>query len=251
MGPAFVNMNLDKKNKSSIPLQSYQDQVDARALSLRWDSRVVSCLHALVSCVGGVTVHFLFDQGAWTDPYIATFGVAHLRCCFLMATAGYLLFDLFVCFAHRKELQEEALTYVHHVLIVAAFSFGVYTHIGTYFMGSFLINEASTFSLNVNFFLAVHASTKRTVWYLVNGVLLLVSFVIFRIINNFISLAHIFGYCYRYQHQILFGEDRIESGYILVVLLLTSLAVGHVLINLIWFKSIALAVHRKLFKRTD
>jgi hypothetical protein len=49
---------------------------------------------------------------------------------------------------------DDALTLLHHVLIIGAFSGGVALHIGTFFMSCFLLNEASTLPLNLNWLLA-------------------------------------------------------------------------------------------------
>jgi hypothetical protein len=38
----------------------------------------------------------------------------------------------------------DAAVIIHHIVIIIAFSTGVYTGLGTFYMASFLINEAST-----------------------------------------------------------------------------------------------------------
>ncbi len=76
-------------------------------------------------------------------PLAATFGEHYDRDVLIMITCGYLTYDLLLCLYHRSFLLDR-LTLVHHVLIVTAFSGGVFTHVGTLYMSFFLMNEVRT-----------------------------------------------------------------------------------------------------------
>jgi len=143
----------------------------------------------------------------------------------------------------------DSLTILHHTLIVVAFSVGVATHIGTFYMASFLINEASTIFYNVNYILAVDPKLKSSLAYKVNGIALGVSFLVFRVMFNTYNL-----YLMATHSWWKLAVERnmwATSGLNRRILcpLLSFLAIGHCLINYIWFYQIQRAVRRKLRSR--
>lgn len=149
---------------------------------INWDSRVVSQLHAMICIYLSFDLFFPFVVSVEIHPIESAFGSSAKRDSMLLLTAGYLVYDLVLCIVHRAELGDP-LTYLHHVLIIAAFVAGVYTKIGCFYMASFLVNEVSTIFLNANYFMAVDDSLKGSRLYKINGALLLVSFLVFRTLH--------------------------------------------------------------------
>lgn len=302
-----------------------------RSLTGRIDhiSRLVSSVHAVISCVLGVlclvtstsrtdpavmtTVRFepssaclpahsgaslLNPFSPWFTASLSSFNEDLLRDIALMVTCGYLLYDLLLCSFVRLHFHgvrdpywkpttqasgsrkrqsasspppvriDDSLTLLHHVLIIVAFSWGVHLHIGTAVMSGFLLNEASTPALNLNYFLASARASGlwctpechgRNRWmghlYKLNGIALYAIFFLLRIVWNLYVLA---GMTLTWLQQtplwfdastppfILQGPASMPADLFCQALLLSMLAVGHVVINLFWFQALTKAVRRKL-----
>jgi hypothetical protein len=164
---------------------------------------------------------------------------------------------------------DDGLTLLHHVLIITAFGLGVHMHIGTAIMSCFLINEASTFALNTNFVLASMRASglwgaedhKRGAWfgrlYKINGVVLFVLFLFMRVVFNTLVVGTML-YTWASLSDLWVSVDADSAPFILQgpasmptttfiqALALTILAIGHVCINLVWFRALAKAIKRKL-----
>jgi hypothetical protein len=158
---------------------------------------------------------------------------------------------------------DDALTLTHHILIIVAFSLGTLTHIGTTVMAAFLLNEASTPFLNLNFFLAAMRSaglwsdeqnasqsfSARTMslLYKLNGVALLLLFLLFRVCFNLAVLVTLLLTWIMLPNLWIGHSAPIPPFVLAQCALLSTLAAGHCAINLAWFHALAKAVQRKLF----
>jgi hypothetical protein len=162
-------------------------------------SYCVSTAHALLSIAAGV--HLLTcdaaTQRALYDPLESAFGHTPLRSLYLMMTAAYLTHDVLVCALLDRELRSELnpLLVTHHVIIIVAFTLGIASHVGTFYMSVFLLNEASTLFLNANYMLLMTAAAaadgeaaaqrvRASLLYKLNGVALLCVFFVMRIVLN-------------------------------------------------------------------
>mmetsp|Transcript_46073 Transcript_46073/g.74097 ORF Transcript_46073/g.74097 Transcript_46073/m.74097 type:complete len:173 (+) Transcript_46073:369-887(+) len=165
-----------------------------------------------------------------------------------MITAGYLCFDLGLCLRFRDTFGD-ALMLTHHLLIMIAFFLGVATHIGTFYMASFLVNEASTIFYNLNHFLSIDPEWKQLWVYKANGILLAVSFLIFRIAFNGYNLYLMATHSWwnlAVKRKMWRTEPLSKK---ILCTTLSLLAIGHVVINFIWFAFIVRAARRKLFRK--
>ncbi len=149
-----------------------------------WNSYAVSTVHSLVAIYGGWQTVVGGDRGALSSPLLAAFDSEPTRDFWLMVTCGYLFYDLCVVIYIQRLNATAAiaavkaaantngaggststavavsvslasidpLMLIHHLLIIAAFSGGVYIHVGTFYMCCFLMNEVSTLFLNANYF---------------------------------------------------------------------------------------------------
>jgi cytoskeletal protein RodZ len=199
---------------------------------------------------------------------------------------------------------DDALTLLHHVLIIGAFSGGVALHIGTFFMSCFLLNEASTLPLNLNWLLACmraaglwgggRESTVSRIsvdgteqlrhpppslslsarfyaaLYKANGVVLLMLFLLLRVLFNVCVLAAMVLTWWSLR-PLWLGRSASSSSdsndsssttgsggvgesepapmtplHISQCAVLSALAAGHVLINVLWAAALVKAVRRKL-----
>jgi len=205
-------------------------------------SRLSSTINAAISVIGGYYLYFVDDHNAYTDVYEAAFGVCPLRNIYLSLTCGYLMYDLVLCLRYKSALADNMIL-VHHTLIITAFSLGVYNRIGTYFMATFLLNEVSTLFLNANAFMACTPYLHRSCLYKLNAIIFLITFSVCRIGLNTFSLGHLVFFTWRHAAPLFWLRASVRLR--LLVSFLTTLAFGHCLVNLFWFRC-TMEVHPKL-----
>mmetsp|Transcript_46821 Transcript_46821/g.92143 ORF Transcript_46821/g.92143 Transcript_46821/m.92143 type:complete len:323 (-) Transcript_46821:192-1160(-) len=235
-----------------------------------WASCVVSMLHCCIALVGGYWILCVDDGGGFTDPHQAVFGNTDLRNGLLMVTCGYMLHDFILCTSTGIA---GVMVLLHHIFIMAAFLIGVFTGFATFYMGCFLVNELSTLFLNGNFFMACNPEWKAGLCYKLNAVALLLSFTAVRVVFNLYVTFHILTFSWgRFffawwsnlgqtfsnpawwqrltdQFGIPLESDITYPPFaFLLVFCLTALAIGHVLLNLIWYMRLLVAARRKLLR---
>lgn len=209
----------------------------------RLASYAVSTVHAVVASAGGAYCYWVDDGGAFERPEEAAFGDSAARNMFLSVTAGYLAFDTALCAANRATFGD-SLTIVHHAIILAAFGLGVATRSGTYYMAAFLVNELSTLPLNANYLMAASPRWNGGAAYKANGVLLLVMYTLARVVFNAYNCYHmVFRTWVPYAPVVWSSLTAARKA---VVVTVSTLAFGHVGLNMIWYRAIVVAVLRKL-----
>ena len=199
-----------------------------------WFSRSVSSLH-LLPALAGCAYSLLVDPSGrrgLASAWSATFESSPAREHTLMVTAGYLLYDLVLCL--RYPSVSTRLTLVHHALIILAFSVSTWAGFGTWYCQMLVLNEASTIFLNVRTFM-LFLGRDRTRAYVVNGMCLLLSFFVGRIVVTFGVVVHI-----AWAWVTLFDEHwkHIDAYRRLLLVILCVLVAVHLLIQLIWFRYI-------------
>jgi len=210
---------------------------------IKWHSRIVSNLHSILAVHLGVCC-IIFDDGAFVDPMKAYRGNTTFRSIALMITCGYLVYDLLLCAKHRDTLWD-TMTAVHHSVILLAFTIGVATGVGTFYMSLYLSNEISTLFLNSNFFLACDINRDNQL-YKVNGFLLLISFLMGRVMYNCYVAYHMVASTWFSLRDLAAVTPWPE---LMLCAFLTFLAFCHVGLNVVWFGMIVKAVGRKNAKR--
>jgi len=111
-------------------------------------------------------------------------------------------------------------------------------------MGGFLINEVSTLFVNANVFLAASATWRQHPIYKWNGIVLLVTFALFRVAFNVYNLHHMVFFTWAQVAPDYWPVVSAQTQFLVV--LLSSLAFAHGFINVVWFVFIVLAVKRKM-----
>jgi TLC domain len=112
---------------------------------------------------------------------------------------------------------------------------------------AFLLNEISTIFVNQNVFLAMNEKSKGGFFYKLNGIILVISFFVTRVLFN----------CYNLYHMVAFTWVSVAPTYWpivsttvqILVVVLSSLAFLHAFINFLWFYFIGRAACRKLCGR--
>jgi len=140
-----------------------------------WGSRVVSTLHALfVTTFAGFV---LFTDASVTNDVVSGYNMLHdwnLR-----ILIGYFTYDLLLVLG-TKQLRTSS-SIIHHVMgLLGAFS-TLYWHQVQLFTVLFTFTEITTPFVNNRWFLAVAKKTSST-FYLVNGILMALGFVVVRVL---------------------------------------------------------------------
>ena len=182
-----------------------------------------------------------------TNPVEATFHQSQETEMWLMITAGYLLYDLALLIYYARILGSLSM-YLHHIIVLSAFFAGAALRIGTLYMAAFLVNEVSTIFLNFNYFLAMTPKLRNSIWYKVNGVAFLITFTIFRTIQNSAVTYHIFARAWKYLWIVVRAlPTKLQLG----CAGLTILAVAHTILNIAWLGEVVKASSRKLARSSS
>jgi hypothetical protein len=214
---------------------------------VQWVSRIPSTLHALLAMYGGMQVLLEAEgQRAWAgEAEFMVWGATPLRSFWAMHTAGYITYALFLVVMHHKVLGDPMLL-MHHVLVILTFVGSIFSGVGTFYVGVLLLNEASSPFLNINFFLA--AMGYKGTLYVANGLVLFVSFFLLRIVLSIYWLLHVLFVCWpgAMRAYALPWESGGEVLLYSVCFVNTVLFFVFILLNVVWLKSLAMAVTREL-----
>jgi hypothetical protein len=171
----------------------------------------------------------------------------------LAFTNGYLLFDLFVLLFYRSLFPSFSSTFLHHLLILLAFHYGLFSHIGTFYMSNFLFNELSTIFLNFHYiFQHLQLFSFPHPIAHVNGLALVFTFFVARILWNFALLIHQIVLCWWPLRAYWMNNSqlRISDGVIIQCASLSVLSVLHIAMNGFWWMKILKSLRRKFNKQS-
>lgn len=199
-----------------------------------WSSRIASNVQCVISTVSAVHILF-FDEaavGALANPAIAVFGQSEARDVWMLLFIGYLVYDLMLVL-HQLAVFPDWSVVVHHVLILTAWTAGLAFGWCTLYLGGLLINELSTPFINQRYILK-HKGLTDSRAYVINGYLLIGSFLLFRIIACAAVVLHI-GFAWL-EIGVRQGQMWTLPSEHIAALLLLSIAAGvHMGINGWWF----------------
>ncbi|KAL3143844.1 hypothetical protein ABBQ32_003667 [Trebouxia sp. C0010 RCD-2024] len=213
-----------------LPRQSLK-----RADRIEWNVRIVSSIHALVLVVGA---YMTWQETRHLSDFTSIFGIAWAPDFFARIFIGYLIYDMAVMVWYYKELQDPT-AILHHFIFLMAAVYVVAHSIMAYPFSWLAFTEVSTPFLNIRWHLAV-LGWKDGPAYLYNGLALLVSFVVSRVILYGLGLLDLL----RLRH--LWLQPSIPLGYKGVVALF---GLGWAL-NVYWGRLIINAAVRA-FTRAD
>ncbi|EDQ91909.1 uncharacterized protein MONBRDRAFT_23177 [Monosiga brevicollis MX1] len=189
-----------------------------------WCSSLVSTAHALVSGIGGMVY-------LWTSPdLLETYVKLSPWMNFYSAwSAGYFIYDMALCLAmapFSKPFRDPAML-VHHVMGVTGF-LHVLNHPVAWMCAVVLATELSTPFVNMRVILD-GLGYRDSSLYLINGVLIVATFFVFRIVQAG------FYYWYIVYHHI---DEIVEKVSFWPRMHLHVNTVGATILNIIWFSKI-------------
>ncbi|KAL8570034.1 hypothetical protein ACOMHN_036311 [Nucella lapillus] len=192
----------------------------SEGLRLEWDTRVLSSVHAVVVSAISTYSHFFDDDMHanliwWDSP------VVRAAC---SVVAGYLTFDLVIITIHFKHLGQAGY-YFHHAASVFAYYYAMCYAVMPFFANFRLLAEISTSFLNMRWFFLVMGTPKTSRRFLLNGVLLLVTFLLCRVLA-------IPAY-WRHVHVASLHPAFSRLGHIPVILVITCVVLDT--LNVYWF----------------
>ncbi|DBA95616.1 hypothetical protein WJX82_002044 [Trebouxia sp. C0006] len=206
-----------------------------RADRIEWNVRVVSSIHAVVLVLGA---YLTWQETRHLSDYSSIFGIVWAPDFFARIFIGYLVYDMVVMVWYYKELQDPT-AILHHFIFLMAATYVVAHSIMAYAFSWLAFTEVSTPFLNIRWHFAV-LGWKDGPGYLYNGLALLVSFIVSRVILYGLGLLDLF----RLRH--LWLQSSIPLGYKVVVALF---GLGWIL-NVYWGRLIVSAALRA-FSRAD
>ncbi|KAF5475535.1 hypothetical protein F2P56_007333 [Juglans regia] len=204
---------------------------------IEWNNRGISTIHAIFITV--TSLYFVFWSDLFSDHQLAgivTFRSSPLSVFALGVSVGYFLADLGMIFWLYPSLG--GLEYViHHSLSGVAVAYSMFSGEGQLYTFMILISEVTTPEINMRWYLDT-AGMKRSIAYLMNGVLIFFAWLAARIV--------LFGYMF--YHVYLHYDQVIQMhpfGYFLVFVVPSALA----MMNLMWFGKILKGLKKTLAKR--
>lgn len=196
-------------------------------------TRVVSYVNVLFCLVA--TWKILNDPGtqaAFWDLESAAFDSTATRDRSLHVVSGYMCYDLLILLTYWRQLADPSML-VHHLVVGTALLLGVQYSAATFYMAVLCVNELSTVFLNLRYFLLFSGLQDSTL-YLVNGLVLIASFFVFRVVTIAVLVAHALYSWWDLAFVQGFYWKRPPSTRALFAGL-TLLLLVHFVLNLVWF----------------
>lgn len=220
---------------SSVHFKSYPNL--SKFQRTEWNNRAMSTVHAVFITV--MSLYLVFWSDLYSDDRLAgpvTLRNSPMSTFVLGASVGYFLADLGMIFWFYPDLG--GLEYVvHHLLSLASIAYAMLTGEGQLYTYMVLISETTTPGINLRWYLDT-AGMKRSRAYVVNGVVIFLSWLVARII----LFIYLFYHVYLHYDQVR-QMQRFGQFLVLVVPLVLSV------MNLMWFVKIYKGMKKTLAKR--
>lgn len=204
---------------------------------VEWNNRAISTVHAIF--ITAVSLYFVFWSDLYTDyerPGLITFRNSSLSTMALGISVGYFITDLGMIFWFYPSLG--GLEYViHHAISLSAVAYSMLTGEGQLYTFMVLISETTTPGINLRWYLDT-AGMKRSRAYLINGVVIFLSWLVARIL----LFVYMFYHVYLHIDQVMQLHD---FGKLLVFGVPVVLSI----MNLMWFGKIIMGLRKTLAKR--
>lgn len=204
---------------------------------IEWNNRGISTIHAIFITI--MSLYFVFWSDLFSDQRLAgsiTFRSSPLSNFALGVSVGYFIADLGMILWLYPSLG--GIEYViHHSLSGIAVSYSMFSGEGQLYTYMILISEITTPEINIRWYLDI-GGMKRSIAYLINGVVIFFAWLVARIL--------MFGYMF--YHVYLHYDQVIQMhifGYLLVMVVPSVLAI----MNLMWFGKILKGLKKLLAKR--
>uniref|UniRef100_A0A803QHV0 TLC domain-containing protein n=1 Tax=Cannabis sativa TaxID=3483 RepID=A0A803QHV0_CANSA len=199
--------------------------------------RGISSVHAVFITV--MSLHFVFLSDLFSDQRLAgfiTFRSSPLSTFTLGVSVGYFIADLTMILWLYPSLG--GLEYVlHHSLSGIAVAYSMFSGEGQLYTFMILISEITTPEINIRWYLDT-GGMKRSIVYLINGVVIFFLWLVARIV----LFGYVFDHIYLHYSQVV---QMHIFGYLLVMVVPSVLAI----MNLMWFGKILKGLKKQLAKR--
>ncbi|XP_024018914.1 transmembrane protein 56-B isoform X1 [Morus notabilis] len=204
---------------------------------IEWNNRGISTIHAIFITI--TSLYFVFWSDLFSDKRLAgliTFRSSPLSNFALGVSVGYFIADLGMILWLYPSLG--GVEYViHHSLSGIAVWYSMFSGEGQLYTYMILISEITTPEINIRWYLDT-GGMKRSIAYLINGVVIFFAWLVARIL--------LFGYMF--YHVYLHYDQVIQMhifGYLLVMVVPSVLAI----MNFVWFGKILRGLKKQLAKR--
>ncbi|GAB4847799.1 hypothetical protein Ancab_026862 [Ancistrocladus abbreviatus] len=209
----------------------------SRLQQVEWNNRAISTLHAIFITIMSLYLTFCSDLYADDEQRgLIIFRSSPLSIFVLGVSVGYFLSDISMIFWFYPSLG--GMEYVlHHFLSMTALAYSMFTGLGQLYPFMALISEATTPGINLRWYLDA-VGLKRSKAYMVNGVVIFLTWLVARII----LFAYTFYHIYLHYNQI---KQLPRFGLFLILIAPFVLAI----LNLMWFGKITRGMLKTLAKR--
>ncbi|XP_010093181.2 transmembrane protein 56 [Morus notabilis] len=220
---------------SSVHFKSYSSL--SKVQRTEWNNRAMSTVHAVFITI--MSLSLVFSSDLYSDDRLAgpvTLQSSPLSTFVLGVSVGYFIADLGMIFWFYPDLG--GLEYVvHHLLSLASIAYAMLTGEGQLYTYMVLISETTTPGINLRWYLDT-AGMKRSRAYVINGVVIFLSWLVARIL----LFLYLFYHVYLHYDQV---RQMHTFGQILVLVVPLVLSV----MNLMWFAKIYKGMMKTLAKR--
>ncbi|KAA8537108.1 hypothetical protein F0562_029586 [Nyssa sinensis] len=203
---------------------------------IEWNNRGMSTVHAIF--IATMSLYFVFWSDLFSDHRLAglvTFRSSPLSTFTLGVSVGYFLADLGMIFWLYPSLG--GIEYiVHHSLSGVAVAYAMFSGEGQLYTFMVLISEVTTPEINMRWYLDI-TGLKRSIAYLINGVMIFIAWLVARIL----LFIYMFYHVYLHYDQVL---QMHTFGFVLVFAVPSALAT----MNLMWFGKIIKGLKKTLAK---
>ncbi|KAK4758885.1 hypothetical protein SAY87_020186 [Trapa incisa] len=219
---------------SALYFKSYSSLSNIKCVE--WNNRAISTVHAVF--IAAISIYFVFWSDIYTKhglPGYITYHSSSLSTFTLGASVGYFVADLMMIFWFYPYLG--GLEYiVHHLLSGSAIAYSMLNGEGQLYTFMVLISEITTPGINLRWYLDT-AGLKKSSIYIVNGVVIFMTWLIARI------FLFIYLFCHVYMHF-----DQVSMMHDFGKLLVFGVPLVLFIMNMIWFGKITKGLMKTLSK---
>ncbi|CAH2078514.1 unnamed protein product [Thlaspi arvense] len=220
---------------SSIHIKSYSALTNMKRIE--WNNRGISTVHAII--ISFMAIYFVFFSDLFSDQRglqgLMVFRSSPISNFGLGVSVGYFLADLGMIIWFYPSLGGSEYIF-HHCLSGVGVAYSLFSGEAQLYTYMVLISEVTTPEINLRWYLDI-AGLKRSKAYLINGVAIVLAWLIARIL----LFIYMFYHVYIHYDQVVLMHT---FGYLLVFAVPIALSV----MNLMWFGKIVKGLKRILEK---
>ncbi|KAH3663578.1 hypothetical protein OGAPHI_004979 [Ogataea philodendri] len=214
---------------NTLVFKEHYTSITSKKLKLNFDIHIAALVQSLVSI--GLCIPMFGHPLFSSDPVFGSYDFAGFTA---SVTCGYFIWDLFYCCVYHFDMF--GLPYLFHACAALIVFGSTYLPFCQPLIPSFLIFEASTPFVNMYwFFTRLPKGVINDTVFMVNGILLIVSFFLCRIVWGLYAAYRTFSLCFGVTDQLPFG----------LVPLILVLNFGLNVLNIHWFTKMVTLAYKK------